>query len=190
MTLLRNTCFATAAAVGLTMGFAANPALSAQVDDREHGWCNVVTNIQPENVIRSSNGKAVIQDSSYPCEPQMAEEPEPEPEAPESFVVYFDFDRSNIRPDAAETLVDVLETAETEEAQGFALTGHTDTVGSAEYNMALSLRRAESVRDWFVDRGVPANAISVAGRGFSEPAVPTGPQVREQLNRRVEIVMQ
>jgi OOP family OmpA-OmpF porin len=56
--------------------------------------------------------------------------------------------------------------------------------------MALSLRRADSVREALIAGGADANAITVAGRGESEPAVPTPDGVKEQANRRVEIVLQ
>ena len=190
MISLRKTCFAVASALALTVAVNAAPA-SAQFDDPAHGheWCNPITNITPTNAIHSSNGALVLQQSSYPCPVQaQAPVPAPAPAAPQTYTVYFDFDRSNVRPDAVPVLQQALEVAQGENAS-FALTGHTDTVGTAEYNMGLSLRRAEAVRDWLVEHGAPASGISVAGRGFSEPAVPTGPQVREQRNRRVEIIL-
>jgi OOP family OmpA-OmpF porin len=68
-------------------------------------------------------------------------------------------------------------------------TGHTDTSGSEAYNMALSLRRANAVKDALVREGVPATAIAVVGRGEQGLLVQTGPNVREPQNRRVEIVI-
>jgi OmpA-OmpF porin, OOP family len=65
--------------------------------------------------------------------------------------------------------------------------GHTDRVGTVEYNDALSLRRAERVRRDFVGRGIPDQSISVAGRGEREPIVSTADEVAEPRNRRVEI---
>ena len=68
--------------------------------------------------------------------------------------------------------------------------GHTDTSGAEAYNMALSLRRANTVKDALVREGVPATAISVVGRGEAGLLVQTGDNVREPQNRRVEIVIQ
>src|SRR5882757_568930 len=69
-------------------------------------------------------------------------------------------------------------------------TGHTDTSGPENYNMALSLRRANAVKDALVREGVPATAIAVVGRGEQGLLVPTPDGVREPQNRRVEIVLQ
>ena len=65
--------------------------------------------------------------------------------------------------------------------------GHTDRVGSVPYNDALSLRRAERVRDELVKLGIPRGRISVAGRGAREPEVRTAEKVAVARNRRVEI---
>ena len=69
-------------------------------------------------------------------------------------------------------------------------TGHTDTSGPEAYNMALSLRRANAVKDALVREGVPAQAITVIGRGEQGLLVKTADGVREPQNRRVEIVIQ
>lgn len=67
------------------------------------------------------------------------------------------------------------------------VTGHTDTVGSDRYNQALSVRRAQSVKDEMVRQGVAADSIEVQGKSFHDPMVPTGPNVREPKNRRAVI---
>jgi outer membrane protein OmpA-like peptidoglycan-associated protein len=69
------------------------------------------------------------------------------------------------------------------------VTGHADRSGSDAYNMALSLRRANAVKDQLVREGIAANQIVVVGRGESQPLVPTADGVREPQNRRVEIVL-
>jgi len=71
-----------------------------------------------------------------------------------------------------------------------AVTGHTDTSGAPAYNMALSLRRANAVKDALVREGIAAAAIAVTGRGETQLLVQTGDNVREPQNRRVEIVLQ
>ncbi|SMF06991.1 OmpA-OmpF porin, OOP family [Tistlia consotensis] len=114
----------------------------------------------------------------------------PAPMAPDRFTVYFDFDRSNIRPDAQAVLNDVVAAAKKEGVSEFSLTGHADRAGPPDYNLRLSIKRAESVRDYLVGKGFMPQNISVAGRGEADPAVPTADGVREQANRRVEIIFQ
>ena len=65
--------------------------------------------------------------------------------------------------------------------------GHTDSVGSMESNDVLSLQRAETVRKFILQAGIQATSMEVAGRGERELAVPTGDEVAEVRNRRVEI---
>jgi outer membrane protein OmpA-like peptidoglycan-associated protein len=67
------------------------------------------------------------------------------------------------------------------------VTGHTDRVGSVADNDRLSAVRAATVRDLLIGAGVPADRISVQGRGEREPIVPTADEVAEPRNRRVEI---
>ncbi len=70
----------------------------------------------------------------------------------------------------------------------FLIEGHTDTVGTAEYNRELSAQRAQVVADHLRERGVLPARLETAGHGFDHPAVRTGPQVSEPRNRRVKIV--
>ncbi len=110
--------------------------------------------------------------------------------APPSFMVFFDWDRSNL---SAQALNTIKQAAGAYKAKGNAritATGHTDTSDTEAYNMALSLRRANAVKDALVREGVPATAIAVVGRGEQGLLVQTGPNVREPQNRRVEIVIQ
>ncbi|MBV9332188.1 MAG: OmpA family protein, partial [Alphaproteobacteria bacterium] len=67
------------------------------------------------------------------------------------------------------------------------VTGHTDTVGSDRYNQALSVRRAQSVKGEMERDGMDGGAISIEGKSFHDPLVPTGPGVREPQNRRAVI---
>jgi OOP family OmpA-OmpF porin len=115
--------------------------------------------------------------------------PAPMPSAP-SYMVFFDWDRSDLSQQALQTISQVAQAYKTKGSARITATGHTDTSGPADYNMALSLRRANAVKDALVRNGVPATAIAVIGRGESQPLVQTGDGVREPQNRRVEIVMQ
>ena len=67
--------------------------------------------------------------------------------------------------------------------------GHTDFVGTDQYNDALSLQRALRVKDLLVKRGFPAKMIQAVGRGKREPVVKASDGVAEPRNRRVEIIV-
>jgi len=123
-----------------------------------------------------------------------ASEPPPPPPPPppvqaQTFMVFFDWDRSNLTAQAVETVRQAAQAYKTRGSANIVATGHTDTSGSPQYNMALSLRRANSVKDQLVREGVPATAITVNGRGEEGLLVQTGDNVREPQNRRVEIVV-
>ena len=110
-----------------------------------------------------------------------------QPERPVSFLLYFLGDSDEYTPESKDAFEKVFAEVARRKAAEIAVIGHTDRVGPLEYNDTLSLRRAERVRKDFVDRGVPANAVNVAGRGEREPIVPTADEVSEPRNRRVEI---
>ena len=67
--------------------------------------------------------------------------------------------------------------------------GYTDTSGTPQYNQGLSVRRARAIQAELVRNGVPQNSITIQGFGENNLLVPTGPNVREPQNRRVEIVI-
>ena len=119
--------------------------------------------------------------------------PPPTPQAPPaqatSFMVFFDWDRSNLSEQARSTIAQAANTFKQTGAARLTATGHADRSGPENYNMALSLRRANAVKDDLVRNGVPAGAIQVVGKGETQPLVPTADGVREPQNRRVEIVI-
>jgi outer membrane protein OmpA-like peptidoglycan-associated protein len=123
--------------------------------------------------------------------PSAAPPPPPSP-APQatSFMVFFDWDRSNLSQQALATIGQAAQAYKAKGSARITATGHTDTSGPENYNMALSLRRANAVKDALVRNGVPATAIAVVGRGEQGLLVPTPDGVREPQNRRVEIVLQ
>lgn len=109
---------------------------------------------------------------------------------PHAYVILFDFDKSTINKAGQAVIAQVLHDLGGGTNYHISDTGHADRAGTEDYNMALSLRRADSVRDALIKSGISADAITVAGRGESEPAVPTADGVKEQANRRVELILQ
>ncbi|MCZ6509256.1 MAG: outer membrane beta-barrel protein [Alphaproteobacteria bacterium] len=116
--------------------------------------------------------------------------PPPAPEPPRNFIVFFDWDRSDITPEAAAILRDAAATAQRGEPVRIVATGHADRSGTTVYNRALSERRALAVRAELQRRGINPSTVSTFARGETDPLVPTPDGVREPQNRRVELVLQ
>ena len=89
-----------------------------------------------------------------------------------TFIVFFDFDKSNLTDKAQEVVAEAVRTAK---ANGFVkvlVTGHTDTVGSDSYNQALSIRRAQSVKDEMVREGLDGGRHRDRGQELPRSAGP------------------
>jgi len=125
--------------------------------------------------------KPLLEEALAACAPGVA--------TAANYIVYFGFDRTNLTDRAREVIDEVVAGVQQMGATSLSVVGHTDTVGSVEYNQGLSERRARRVGDALVERGIPASSMVLAGRSKLEPAVDTGDQVREPLNRRVEITL-
>jgi hypothetical protein len=93
-------------------------------------------------------------------EPPPPPPPPPPVAAPTSFMVFFDWDRSNLSQQAVQTIGQAAAAYKSRGSARITATGHTDTSGPESYNMALSLRRANSVKAELVRQGVPADAIA------------------------------
>jgi outer membrane protein OmpA-like peptidoglycan-associated protein len=115
--------------------------------------------------------------------------PAPVPTTRQSYVVFFEFDRADITQPAMQTIQQAAAAAKSGNRTSLSVTGHADRSGSDAYNMALSMRRANAVKDALVRQGIPAASMQVVARGEGEPLVPTADGVREPQNRRVEIVI-
>jgi hypothetical protein len=118
---------------------------------------------------------------------QAVTAPATQPVTAPSYMVFFDWDRSNLSQQALATIQQAADAYKRGGSPRLTATGHTDTTGSEEYNMALSIRRATAVKNALVQAGVPASSIDTVGRGKHDLLVQTGDGVREPQNRRVEI---
>ena len=164
------------------------------IDGRYFGTTNpTINNPFIGGVTYNNNNISLMASLSYKFgAPAMAAPPPPPATsvAPPSFMVFFDWDRANLSPQALGTIQQAANAFKTKGNARITATGHTDTSGPEAYNMALSLRRANAVKDALVRNGVPAQAITVIGKGETGLLVQTGDNVREPQNRRVEIVIQ
>ncbi len=104
--------------------------------------------------------------------------------------VLFDFDSEAIRPDAERTLSEVVGVLEAYAGRPVRIEGHTDSIGTDEYNRDLSERRADAVRDWLVAHRIPAASLRTTGHGESRPVAENATAEGRQRNRRVEIVIE
>lgn len=111
-------------------------------------------------------------------------------QAASSFLLFFDWDRAGMPPEAKAIVADAAAAIQSSGVQKVTVTGFTDTSGNATYNMRLSQQRAEAVKAELVRNGVPAGIVTTEGRGEELLIVPTGPNVREPQNRRVRIELQ
>ncbi|MCE3233005.1 MAG: OmpA family protein [Rickettsiaceae bacterium] len=104
-----------------------------------------------------------------------------------SYLVFFDFDKSNVTSEAKSILSKVFNDSSRKDDSVLHVVGHTDRSGSDKYNLALSKRRAEAVKQELVKLGVDANNIQTEAKGESSPLVPTEDGVKEPQNRRAEV---
>lgn len=108
--------------------------------------------------------------------------------------IYFDFDKSNIRQDAAVELAKILDVLEQYPTMKIDIRSHTDARGSKAYNEKLSDRRAKSTREWLISKGISADRMTAKGYGENQPVNQCVDGVKcseedHQLNRRSEFII-
>ncbi len=112
-----------------------------------------------------------------------------QPRQPTRFTLYFKVGGTQLTEPSQALIAQALAESSRYAGVDVVVTGHTDRVGSTSSNDALSLRRAQQVRDLLVQRGFAAERIEAVGRGEREPVVPTADDVEEPRNRRVELTL-
>ncbi len=134
-------------------------------------------------------GGAPVVEEEIVEEPEVVEEDTTEvvePERPELVLdrIFFDFDKSDIRPDAAAILDANSEMLELYPEVNVVIEGHCCRIGTAEYNMALGERRAKAALNYLVGLGIPAAQLSTVSYGEERPLDPEN----LEKNRRCEFV--
>jgi outer membrane protein OmpA-like peptidoglycan-associated protein len=122
--------------------------------------------------------------------PPPPQEPVPEAKPPcvaGPFMVFFDWDRDEITPQASAILDNAASAYQTCGQAQVMIAGHADRSGSDQYNVGLSQRRAANARSYLAGRGIPDGVMTTEAFGESRPLVETADGVREPQNRRVEI---
>jgi outer membrane protein OmpA-like peptidoglycan-associated protein len=101
----------------------------------------------------------------------------------------YDFDSDVVRADAAQNLRNLAASLEKYPNTDLLIVGHTDAVGTGEYNQALSQRRASAAANFLASQGVNLTRLQAVGRGETEPIATNDTEAGRQLNRRVEIAI-
>jgi OOP family OmpA-OmpF porin len=122
--------------------------------------------------------------------PKPAAKPAPKPVTEKvTFAadVFFDFDKAVLKPEGKAKLDDLVGKLKTTALEVIIAIGHTDSVGSKEYNQKLSVRRAEAVKAHLVSKGIEPNRIYTEGKGLTQPIADNRTAAGRAKNRRVEI---
>lgn len=131
-----------------------------------------------------------LSSSSAPAAASPA--PAPTPAAVSSKVTYaadtfFDFNKSVLKPAAKAKLDDLVDKIKSINLEVIIAVGHTDSVGSDEYNQKLSMRRSNAVKAYLISKGVDKTRIYTEGKGEKQPVADNGTKEGRAKNRRVEI---
>ncbi|HXZ49187.1 MAG TPA: OmpA family protein [Usitatibacter sp.] len=127
--------------------------------------------------------------------PSAAPTPAPSAAAPssvrQSVVIQadalFDFDKSVVRPDGKKAIDEALGKLSGVDLEMVIATGHTDSIGTEQYNQKLSERRAAAVKAYLVSKGIPASKVTTIGKGETQPVATNKTAAGRQKNRRVDI---
>ncbi|MBV8516600.1 MAG: OmpA family protein [Acidobacteria bacterium] len=155
----------TGAVVGAAVGTAVGAAVGHRMDKQEQE----LRQIEGVEVTRPSEGEIDVRLTSD---------------------ILFDFNSADLRSASRTTLNDLASNFRQYPDNRINVEGHTDSVGTDEYNQRLSEQRAANVADYLIDQGVPSRNVVVYGYGESRPKATNDTAEGRQLNRRVEIHIQ
>lgn len=112
-----------------------------------------------------------------------------EPPQPARFNLYFEPGSTELTPESEPLLVQIYHEIGVRKSFSIGVYGHSDRTGSDDYNLHLSLQRAEAIRDLLMAHGVGLESIDVDSHGEGNPLIPTADGVAEPRNRRVEVIV-
>jgi len=157
-------------------------AVEACKNDFNTAMAKIEPFLPPEHPVQRMKMFELMPDQGGPPAPAVAA-------APDTYLVFFDWDKSNLTPEALGIIRTAAANAKKTGSARIDVTGHADRSGPADYNMRLSRRRANNVKAELVRQGIPAGSITVYAKGETDPLVPTPDGVREPQNRRAQIVI-
>jgi len=103
--------------------------------------------------------------------------------------ILFDVDKTALKSAAQTNLENLTSSLKKNPETNVMIIGHTDNTGTAEHNMDLSVRRAEAVKSYITDNGIPSTRLTTQGKGETEPIADNNTAAGRAQNRRVEIVI-
>lgn len=137
--------------------------------------------IQAQSANAGVGEKTVIKVQQIPLEPKQHV-------MEEVFEIRFDFNKAVIKPEYQELIQKLASATQANKNIKVSVIGHTDTMGSTDYNYALGGRRADAVQKMLIKYGIPASQIVAVSAGEEDLAVPTGDNVANAANRRVQVI--
>jgi len=111
------------------------------------------------------------------------------PLEPVRFLLYFLNNSTKLTTESKPLIPEILSLVDKRDFYEISIIGHTDTTGDDEYDMRLSSARSEAVRDVLLSHGIRSGQMELRYYGKRDPVIPTGDNVREPRNRRVEVVV-
>lgn len=111
------------------------------------------------------------------------------PAQPEHFLLYFKHDSTELTTESTRLIADILAAAADRRSENIHIIGHSDTLGDSQFNLRLSQKRADLVRELLRNRGVNDYHMSTTSHGEEDPLIKTEDNVPEPRNRRVEVVV-
>lgn len=159
----------------------------------------VVSGGGQEVLLSETNQAVVVREGSPPGKPFVMGDKELSsfaapalkalPPPPKQYILYFEHNTAVLTEKSRTQLLNVIRTIKERQPVDISVIGHTDTVGDRGYNYRLSNLRAKAVADLLVAQGVNRSILDVTSHGKENPLIPTGDQVHEPRNRRVEITV-
>lgn len=137
--------------------------------------------IQAQSANAATGEKTVIKVQQIPLEPKQHV-------MEEVFEIRFDFNKATIKPEYQELIQKLADATQANKNIKVSVIGHTDTVGTSNYNYALGGRRADAVQKMLIKYGIPASQIVAVSAGEQDLAVKTGDNVANAANRRVQVI--
>ncbi len=138
-------------------------------------------NARLDQIQAAQSEKTVIKVQQIPLEPKQHV-------MEEVFEIRFDFDKATIKPEYQDLIRKLADATQANKNIRVSVIGHTDTMGSKDYNYALGGRRADVVQKMLIKYGIPASQIVAVSAGEEDLAVPTADGVANAANRRVQVI--